>query len=226
MALDDSLTKSLLHLDTDFTDESSKTWTGNGGIAVGATGAKFGAGALQCGASKWIDTPDHADWYPADGNFTADMWLYPSAINQNSTYVCGQGDGADVNSSWNISLQNDESIWGALVSGGTLYIAKTAAGTYAANTLLHIALERYNNTLKIAANGAFQATTANVTGVTANNSAYKMSIGRLGEYNGLYYLGAVDEFRWSLTARYGGANFTPPTAPYAPLLSRPQIIII
>jgi hypothetical protein len=62
-------------------------------------------------------------------------------------------------------------------------------------------------------NGVSSAT-LNVTGVTANNSVNKLAIGRLGEYNGFYYNGWIDELRFSKGVARWTSNFTPPTSPY------------
>ena len=55
-----------------------------------------------------------------------------------------------------------------------------------------------------------------VTGVTVNNSAYKIAIGRYGENGSAYMNGWIDEFRFSKGIARWTTNFTPPTSAYAP----------
>jgi len=219
--IDDSYSKSLLHMDgadtsVVFTDESGKTWTPYSTAQIDTAQSKFsGASGLFGGAGIYIDTPDHADFDVGSGDFTIDTWIRPSAIDQDC-YICAQcaDTGANATISWFIRLLTNETVYAGIYSGGTIYPVASATDIYAANTWLHIALIRYGNLLSVYTGGTAGATTANVTGVTANNSAYKAAIGRLGEYNGYYYAGHVDEFRFSKGIARWTANFTPPTAPY------------
>lgn len=221
MAVDDSYTKSLLHFDgsdasTTFTDESGKTWTAAGNAQIDTAQKKFGsASGLFDGTGDNITTPDSADFNVSNGDFTIDMWLRPAAINQDC-YVCAQCDsvGADSSISWFIGLNTDESVRGGIVTSSTYKTATSTASQYAANTWVHIALVRNGNTITLYINGTANGT-VDVTGVTANNSAYKAAIGGLGEYtDALMYNGWVDEFRFSLGIARWTANFTPPTAAY------------
>ena len=223
MPVDDANTVALLHMDgadasTTFTDESGKTWTAGGNAQIDTAQYKFGgASGLFDGSGDYIDTPDSADFHVSNEDFTIDMWIRPAALNQIG-FICAQADsgGADASISWYMRMQADESIIAGIVSGGTLYEAAIAANSYAANTWGHLALIRYSNTIKLFWNGTAGATTANVTGVTANNSTNKPTIGRLGEYNGHYYSGWIDEFRFSKGIARWTANFTPPTLSYQP----------
>jgi hypothetical protein len=53
-----------------------------------------------------------------------------------------------------------------------------------------------------------------VTGVTANDSAYKFAVGCAGEYTTSPFNGSIDEFRFSKGIARWTANFTPPTSEY------------
>ena len=63
MAVDDSYTKALLHMDgadgsTTFIDESGKTWTRAGNAQIDTSQYKFGgASGLFDGSGDWVDTP-------------------------------------------------------------------------------------------------------------------------------------------------------------------------
>lgn len=87
MAVDDSYTKALLHLDgndgsTSFVDESGRIWTngpGNFAAKISTAHSKFGSGSIICGNPSWggyISTPVTADLMAADQDYTIDCWQY------------------------------------------------------------------------------------------------------------------------------------------------------
>jgi imidazoleglycerol phosphate dehydratase HisB len=78
----------------------------------------------------------------------------------------------------------------------------------------HIEIDRYENTITLYLEGVAQGT-VDVTGITVNNSAYKFTIGRLGEYDGVYFKGWIDEFIFKKGVALHTADFTPPTSEYA-----------
>lgn len=224
MPVDDSYTKALLHMNgtdasTTFTDESGKTWTANGNAQIDTAQKKFGtASGLFDGDGDYVATNDHADWSMGSGNFTVDTWIRPSTTGQYAFIVAqAASDGSDISISFFINLNADDSISSGLVSGGTYYTATSSASAYSANTWAHVALVRNGNTLTQYVNGTANGS-VDVTGISANNSAAKLSIGRLGEYNGLYYSGWVDELRISKGIARWTANFTPPTGEYGGLI--------
>jgi hypothetical protein len=222
MAVDDTYTKSLLHMDgadasTTITDESGKTWTRAGDAQIDTAQYKFGgASGLFDGTGDYVSTPDSDDFTVGNADFTIDCWFRPTAINQNSR-LCAQlgASGLDATIGIVISLNADESVSGYVQSGGTIYTAAVAAASYDVDTWYHVALIRYSDTLKLYLNGIAGATTANLTGVTVYNSTDSFVIGRAGSFNGGYYSGHIDEFRFSNgIARWTTSNFTPPTRAY------------
>jgi hypothetical protein len=78
----------------------------------------------------------------------------------------------------------------------------------------HVALVRYGNILTLYIDGIGQNTTANVNGVNVNSSSGNLSIGRPGDYNGYYFNGWIDEFRFSNGIARWTSNFTPPASAY------------
>ena len=216
MAGYDSYTKSLLHLDNNLTDLSDKTWANTASTPFTAT-AKFGSHAIDFTAgSDYIDTADSADWTVGAGDFTVDFWMYPTT-NNISGWICGQmkSDGATTSGSWNVIFNGTTNkLAFRIISGSTIYSAEKASA-YSTNSWQHVAGVRDGNTLRLFIAGTQQAT-ADVTGVTSNDSAYKLAIGRAGEYAGLYaqYL-YLDEWRFSKGIARWTSNFTPPTVAYS-----------
>lgn len=242
MAVDDSFTKVLLHMDgadgsQTFTDESGKTWTANGNASVGTAQSVFGdAGGYFNGTNSYITTPDHADFALGSGDFTIDSWIRPAAINARM-YVIAQ-----INSAGGISSQAFEirlglngggtaqngAISGAIFTGGTAYRCGSSGSVLAANSWYHIALVRNGTALTFYVGGTSQGVMANVSGITVTDPAQVETIGRWGNRNEYYYNGWMDEFRFSKGTAHWTANFTPPASAYAPplILSSAQCIII
>jgi len=78
MAVDDSYTKLLLHMDgadgsTTFTDEAGHTVTANGNAQIDTAQNVFGgASGLFDGSSGYLTVPDSEDWNFGTGDFTFD----------------------------------------------------------------------------------------------------------------------------------------------------------
>jgi hypothetical protein len=221
MAIDDSYTVSLLHFDgadasTVFTDESSKTWTKYNHAQIDTAQSKFGgASGLFDGTDDYIDTPDSADFDVGSGNFTAECWLKLNTTGVTHR-VFGQCDSGASNASLGVwfSVGSDQKVTCGFYSSTTGY--NITATTAIPNTNWHhLAQIRNGNTMYLALDGTFDTTTKDVTGITANNSASKFAIGRMGEYSAEYFNGWIDEFRFSKGIARWTANFTPPTAGYA-----------
>jgi len=223
MAVDDKYTVSLLHFDgadqsTTFIDESGKSWTASGNAQIDTAQKKFGSGSgLFDGAGDYLSVPDHVDFTLGSDDFTIDMWVRPSVINQTNKAIAAQAgvSGANNTVAWYLLYQSDESIQGAISSGSTLYTVTSPISTYAANTWLHIALIRNGNNLYLAYGGTLTSAT-DVTGVSVNNSSGKLAIGRYGDYADLYSAGWIDEFRMSKGVARWNTNFTPETKAYSP----------
>lgn len=219
----DSYTKSLLHFDgadaaTSVTDVavggSGHTWTFNGNAQLDTAEQKFGTASLLLdGTGDYIDAADSTDWNTGSSNFTIDCWIRLNSTGARQV-VCGQinapaGNAASAN--WievNASnvLQSYVGPGGAtLLNGGT----SLSAGTW-----YHVALVRNGDRYDFYLNGTSDGNVT-VSGA-AVDSANRMSIGRLGEYNGFYFNGWIDEWRFSNGLARWTSAFTPPSSPYNP----------
>lgn len=225
--VDDSFTKSLLHFDgadggTVFTDESGKTWTAIGTAQLDTAQKKFGSASGLFGGTPYIYTADNADFNVAAGDFTMDFWLYRSGTADAN--LAGQGSAGATTRSFYVDCTTNAPR--ALIFYGTAFKVATSAATVALNTWTHIAQIRNGNDMSIYVAGVRQGS-VDVTGVTVNDSAEALGIACLGNYAGAAaFVGQIDEFRFSKGTARWTANFTPPTAPYAPpVTSFPQVII-
>lgn len=221
MAVDDSYTKALLHMDgadasTTFTDESGKTWTRGGNAQIDTAQFKFGgASGLFDGSGDYIDTPDSNDFTLGSGNFTIDAWVKVAGGAGTVRSIIAQVNSlAEIASySFALMLYTDNKYYIQVTNGISYYYAYSNSA-YTDTNWHHIAGTRDGNTLKLFVDGILQTVTKDLTGITVVNSANKVAIGRLGEYNGHFWNGWIDEPRFSNGIARWTSNFTPPIAPY------------
>ena len=226
MALD-AYTKSLLHMDgandsTSIIDVSGKAWTAYGDAKLKTAQHKFGSSSCYFdGAGDYINTPDHADFYTAGGNFTIDFWLYTAS----GTFarICGQGNSvSDYAGSANfITIMSSNSVRVTIPQAASYIHALSPTITINDSVWHHVAMIRNGNNLYCAVDGTLGGAT-DVTGITALDGAYPFTLGRWGDWASDYFNGYIDEFRFSKGIARWTVNFTPPARPY---VTTPQIII-
>jgi hypothetical protein len=215
-------TKSLLHMNgtdgsTTFTDSATgepHTWTAAGNAQIDTAQSKFGgASGLFDGNGDYIWSADSADWAFGDGNFTIDFWAKRTRSGTNE-WIFGQG-GSSLQQYWGMQWYNDNYVYCNFrkADGGTVQLKSTI--TISDTNWHHYAYVRDGNTLRLFIDGVARGT-ANVTGQSQIDNPYKFVIGRVGEYNGYYFAGWVDEFRISKGIARWTSNFTPPTEEYSP----------
>lgn len=218
----DPYTKLLLHMNgvdasTTFTDSSASahTFTAGGNAQIDTAQYKFGgASGLFDGTGDFIDTPAHADFNVGSGDFTIDFWIKRGTTGVERVF--GNSDNAAGNSSFQALFNGDNKV------GITVYVptAKniTSTGAIADTNYHHIAIVRDTNTLRLFIDGTADGT-VDLTGTTIRDSAYKFTIGRMGEFVGVdygaYFNGWIDEFRFSKGIARWTSNFTPPSAEYS-----------
>lgn len=199
----DSLTVSLLHLDTDLADESGKVWTAYSSAAVSTAQKKFGAGSLYLdGVGGGITTAENNDFAFGTDPFTVDFWLFlPNGITAYQIFM-GSGTGAFMlalnNSFTGIGFGRNNVAWDGSVS----FLPSNV-------TWYHLEFGRDGSNAYIFVDGdlkqTFDVGTNNysVTGTTC--------IGGLGsQYNCESY---IEEFHVSKGCRHT-ESFTPPIAAY------------
>ena len=222
MSVDDSFTKSLLHMDgadtsQTFTDESGKTWTARNHAQIDTAQSKFGgASGLFDGTDDWIDTPDSDDWYLDDGSnnnsWTIDFWLKLSA--EHDSGFCGQ-------------FVNTSNWWGLCWYPNTLQLVSLAGGVtkvvYAPDCTLttaagwtHIAVVKDGTNGYTGYKNGISLGTATDTD-TLTNLAAILTIGKTTDSASTVFWmhGWLEEFRISKGIARWTANFTPPISPYA-----------
>lgn len=184
---------------TTFTDETGNhSWSAGGNAQIDTAQSQIGgASGLFDGTGDYIDTPDSADWNPGSGDFTISFW-----IRRNSTglqYLLGQSNsvgGIDTQSWWARFNSSNQIDFSFVDSGSPSNSIATSTGTITNDSSWHyVTLTRDGNTLRIYIDKSADGT-QDITGLTANDSANKLAIGRLGEYTSSTFNGWFDEFRY------------------------------
>jgi len=103
-------------------------------------------------------------------NFSAEIWVRPHAIDQDTT-IFSRDDGS--NRQWWIFLQNNESIWWSIENVGN---AQSPTGLYTANNWFHICGTYDGSTMVNYVNGTARTTTTGVSG-NVNSGTAALNIG-------------------------------------------------
>lgn len=189
---------------------SARTWTAGGNAQLDTAEKKFGtASALFDGTGDYFDTPDSADFDIAAGDFTIEAFIRLNAAGQENI-ICGQNDNTSADQSFAFLVNAANHIFGQVRNGAG--VATNCEGTTALTTGVwyHVAFVRTGNNLKVFLDGVLENTVA--FNDTVKNSASKVAIGRLGEWNFYYFNGWIDSFRFTKGEALYTSNFTAPTS--------------
>lgn len=214
----DSYTKLLLHADggngTTVLQDFAYTphvMTANGNAAISTAQKKFGTGSMVFdGDGDFYSAVDSADFEMGAGDFTMDLWVYPTSVTGNAGIV-GKGD-SSAYGSFLIYRGAGTYYFFATSATGSWTICAISMGTATINTWTHLAIVRNGSTFTSYNNGVAQ-TTCSSSG-TLLDDATALFIGK--QYTGgVYFAGYLDEVRISKGIARWTANFTPPTQAYA-----------
>jgi Concanavalin A-like lectin/glucanases superfamily len=217
----DAYTKILLHLDGNVTDTAKgissppRTWTNNGPCTFTST-AKF-TQSIITNTNKWIDTPDSPDFSIGMNDFTVDFWFRIGGVGDGTfRSFCGQESSAGTDAAFEIDLTTANKIE-FFIASGTSSANVTGTRTFLATdtSFHHVACVRKNGVMRIFIDGAQDGSDVSAN-FAVHDSASKFAIGRAGEVNGQYFIGEIDEFRFSKGIARWFSNFTPPTRAYLP----------
>ncbi len=158
-----------------------------------------------------LTTPATPGLNPA-GDFTIDLWAYPTNSGTSGGLFSRDASGSVTpymiyqnGTSFTYYGSSNGSGWD--IAGGS-----TICSGITMRTWYHLAVVRSGNTYSLYCNGT--RTTTFTSALRPWPNQYPIAIGR--QYNGgAYYNGYIDEVRFSDTARWTGASFTPPTSEYS-----------
>lgn len=215
--------KSLLHFDgtngsTTMTDDTGRVWTARGNAQLGTAQKVLGTAALLLdGAGDYIDTPAHEDFNAIGaGDFEFEVRIRVNAMPSISSEVFGNGDSSGGSSNISLSILSTGEVVGSLGTANTN--VRSNAGAITTNTWYTISFSKYNGVLYLRINGTTVGTLSPSGIGTSYNTRF--SIGRQGEYNGLYFNGWIDEFIFLKGGVLHETDYTPATSAYGSLISQ------
>jgi hypothetical protein len=198
-----------------------KTVTAIGNAQISTAQSKFGGASIAFdGTGDYLTVPDNADFEFGSGEFTIEMWIYPTAgSGTNRCFIAksnrnsGGGQGSYV---IQISTANKlQMLFDKDATGDTWDIDVQGTANISLNTWHHIAVVRSGNVFTAYLNGTSEVTAT--SSITLVDNAQLLVIGALGYVGPPFvniYTGYIDDLRITKgVARYT-SNFTPPTAPF------------
>lgn len=191
---------------TTFIDKSSYARTlSRSAFEVDTAQSKFGgASGLYTTTSGYLSIPSSTDFDFGTGAFTIDLWLRAPGGDHQILI----SDGGEAN--WiNFYFQPTVLGWRLQGDGGHTLSHSMSSGTW-----YHIAFERTGSTCYAYVNGTSIGNFS--SSANLSRASYAVIWGRspTTPYIGSRTDAWIDEPRISNVSRYGGSNFTPPTAAY------------
>lgn len=222
MPLDDAFSVALLHLDgadasTTITDESGKTWTASGTAQIDTAQSKFGGASCLFASGDKIATADSADWQLDGGSdsnaWTIDFW-YRANGDPGAGVVGYIQQYVDSNNYWTVHLDTNVLRF-RCQSGGSTIINVGQTFDPATATWYHLAIVKDGTNGYMHFIDGTQVGSTTVDTSTLPNFAAGLDFGIYTPGAGVL-VGWLDELRISKGIARWTANFTPPTAAYAP----------
>ena len=187
---------------TTFTDQSSNNFSisNNGSVTVGSN-SKYGSGSMLFSASNYLSIASGSAVNPNTGNFTIEMWIYPTSYNNyNYLYLTSSLFGGLL-----ISLFEGTLLLRAYYDKNLL----SSSTVPPLNTWSYITVTRSDSTARIFLNGTIIASGTVTYNFVSGTSSYICG----SPIEGVRFNGNVYDLRITNgIARYT-SNFTPPTAP-------------
>jgi hypothetical protein len=174
------------------------------------TAPVIGGSGYFDGTGDQLTAPNNTVFAFGSGNFTVETWAYATGTT-GSWVNYSNGVSTNANWAWDLYQNSATSIQISLFQGTTQYIASSTS--FSINAWNHIAAVRNGNTMTIYVNGVAGGTTANVTGVTANDPGG--SLIRVSGYSNATNMitGYLSGLRIVKGTAVYTTPFTPPTAP-------------
>ena len=169
-----------------------------GNAQISTAQSKFGGGSMYFdGTGDYLTMSNNPNINLDSGNFTIEMWLYPTGDTQNFSLFGKAGS---------FELKCDTNRWVWFAGGTNVFV--TNGNLAPANTWKHIALVRNGTTTTLYIDGTAYTQGTSANAVTNTNPL------TIGAGAGGTYTGYINDFRFTKGyARYT-ATFTPATSAF------------
>lgn len=195
---------SLMHYDSDFSDETGKSWTVEGSATITSSESVFGGGSLSLPSTGAIVSPSSPDFAYGAGDFTVELFVKFNNFLGNQ-YALDHGSNRGALSTAGAGRLS----WYNSSTGISSPIYTTGTGTLTAGVWYHIAIVRSAGVTSVYTDGVLKSQGSDAY----SYGSQVVTVGRYGA-GGNPLNGFIDELRITKgVARYT-ANFTPPSAPF------------
>jgi len=163
------------------------------------------------GTGDYLEIDDGTWLTLGNGNFCFETWIYNTVSTGSSQYIFGQGNssGTAAGVSVELYITASRTLSGGIYVGSQKYA--TSTGTIPTNTWTHVALVRNGTNIQLYINGTKDGENTSAGTDSAVDQSTHFSIGRAGEYNGLYFNGYITDFRFVNGSSVHTGTFTAPT---------------
>jgi hypothetical protein len=215
-----------------FLDSSTNAFsiTRNGNTTQGTFSpfSQTGWGVYFNGSSDYISVADSADFTMGSGDFTIQCWVYSTANSGSDQYILGQvpSTGAAASTSFQLYKKATTNVAECYVYIGGSKVA-TSTATIPVGQWTHLAMVRDGGTMRLYVNGSQDGTNATLSTSSIVDSTGSFSVGRTGDYNGLYFAGYVSNVSVVKgTCLFpNGTTFTPSTTPLSTSTSGQSVLL-
>ena len=184
--------------------------TGFGSGAAAAVVADDVTSYVFDGTGDYLSIPDHADWDFPQGDFTIECFIrIPVAPPADDDFLYGQF--VDTNNFIKLNYYDNGAVNFYIKEGGASVVNVTSnLDLLTADTWMHIVVCRDGDNYYIYVDGTDQTASGSPDSTTPSGIAGDVYIGARDPTNAYKFIGYMDEFRISDTARYpSGTGFTP-----------------
>ena len=198
---------------TSIIDAKGKAWTAYGNAQIDTS---LGYNTCQFdGAGDYIQSADHADFEFGAGDFCIEQVVRMTAV-AGAVHGLWEKRGTGFSAGDLIVFVNNGELWVYCYdvdSAGNL-ILQTTGTPITDGVIFHWALYRSGSTFRLALNGSIVASTT--SSATLTDASTPITIGMDNVGGGRFWLnGRILASRVTKgVSRYGGSNFTPPSAPF------------
>ena len=206
---------------TTFTDRSLsvRSVTSVNGAKISTTQSKFGGSSMFFdGTNDYLSVPASVDFVP-NADFTIEAWVYcPNTATGTTQRIAGFSNSGGGNSSMIFHLKADGKLEMNGYNGSGFTVA-TSTSAVSSNAWVHLVGQRRSGKIEVWIAGSLDCTPVAVSGAFVAPVS-PLSVGRMGDYDGQYFSGYIDDLRITKgVARYT-ATFTPPAAAFPDYVSQ------